>query len=64
MAIGSDLILKEPLTSVVTDGKELRITDATDCEYVFENTGNGYELVQKIFQSKLNRKRNGKKRIA
>lgn len=55
MILRTDVILKLPFLSVVTDGNMVRVTDATNCEHVFCNNGQGYELTQRIYPSKINK---------
>lgn len=62
MMLRTDVILKMPFLSVLSDGNMVRITDATNCEHVFCDHGQGYELTQRIYQSKINKTQyNGKK---
>ena len=62
MMLRTDVILKMPFLSVLSDGNMVRITDATNCEHVFCDHGQGYELTQRIYPSKINKTQyNGKK---
>ena len=54
MKTRTDLILTQPFLSVVAGGDKVRITDATNCEHVFEKTDFGFVLVERNYQSKLN----------
>lgn len=55
MILRTDVILKTPFLSVLSDGNMVRITDATNCEHVFCDRGQGYELTQRIYPSKINK---------